>query len=153
MGPRHRLLRLYPCLFEWSHSVVSDFLQPGDLPGSSVHEIFLVRILVWAAISYSRGIFLTQGLKPHLSVSCTGRQILYHRATVEILRGNALSFSLLSIILAVGLPYIYGLYCVWGMFTLCPLSGEFYHKRILNFVKNIFWHLLRWSYGSYSSFC
>ena len=25
-----------------------------------------------------QGIFLTQGLKPHLYVPCTGRQILYH---------------------------------------------------------------------------
>ena len=35
-------------------------------PGSSVHEIFQARILEWGAISYSRGIFLTQGL--HLSL-------------------------------------------------------------------------------------
>ena len=46
--------------------VVSDFLQPWDPPGSSVHGIFLVRILEWVAISYSRGILLTQGLNPHL---------------------------------------------------------------------------------------
>ena len=115
--------------------VVSDFLQPWDLPGFSVHEIFLVRILEWAAISYSRGIFLTQGLKPPLSVSCTARQILDHRATVEVLRGNALSFSLLSIILAVGLPYMCGLYYfeVWSLYTHF-LEG-FYHKWMLNFVK------------------
>ena len=31
-------------------------------PGSSVHGICQSRILVWVAISYSRGIFLTQGL-------------------------------------------------------------------------------------------
>ena len=30
-------------------------------PGSSVHEIFQARIWEWAAISYSRGIFPTQG--------------------------------------------------------------------------------------------
>ena len=41
--------------------VVSDFLQPWGPPGSSVHGIFLVRTLEWVAISYSRGIFLTQG--------------------------------------------------------------------------------------------
>ena len=33
-----------------------------SLPGSSVHEILQERILEWVAISYSRGIFLTQGL-------------------------------------------------------------------------------------------
>ena len=31
--------------------------------GSSVHGIILVRILEWVAIPFSRGIFLTQGLK------------------------------------------------------------------------------------------
>ena len=34
------------------------------LPGSAVHGIFQARILEWAAISFSRGIFLTQGLNP-----------------------------------------------------------------------------------------
>ena len=32
-------------------------------PGSSVHGIFHARILEWVAIFFSRGIFLTQGLK------------------------------------------------------------------------------------------
>ena len=35
-------------------------------PGSSVHGISLARILEWAAISSSRGIFPTQGSTPHL---------------------------------------------------------------------------------------
>ena len=35
-------------------------------PGSSVHRIFQARILEWVAISYSRGIFPTQGLNWHL---------------------------------------------------------------------------------------
>ena len=34
------------------------------LPGSSVHGIVQARILEWGAISFSRGIFLTQGLNP-----------------------------------------------------------------------------------------
>ena len=29
--------------------------DPMDLPGSSIHEIFQVRILEWVAISFSRG--------------------------------------------------------------------------------------------------
>ena len=39
------------------HSVVSGSLEPMDcsLPGSSVHGIFQARILVWVAISSSRG--------------------------------------------------------------------------------------------------
>ena len=35
-------------------------------PGSSVHGIFQARILDWLAISYSRGIFSTQGSNPCL---------------------------------------------------------------------------------------
>ena len=33
-------------------------------PGSSIHGIFQARVLEWVAISFSRGIFLTQGLNP-----------------------------------------------------------------------------------------
>ena len=43
-------------------------------PGSSDHGIFQARILDWVAISFSRGIFLTQALNLHL-LHC--RQILY----------------------------------------------------------------------------
>ena len=47
---------------------MSNSLNPMDcsLPGSSVHRVSLARILQWAAISFSRGIFLTQVLSPHL---------------------------------------------------------------------------------------
>ena len=37
-----------------------------SLPGSSVHGIFQARILEWVAISFSRGIFLTQGSNPSI---------------------------------------------------------------------------------------
>ena len=40
---------------KWSHSVVSNSLQPCSLPGSSVHGIFQARVLEWVAISFSRG--------------------------------------------------------------------------------------------------
>ena len=33
-----------------------------SLPGSSIHGIFQARVLEWGAISFSRGIFPTQGL-------------------------------------------------------------------------------------------
>jgi len=46
-----------------------------SLPCSSVHRIFQARILEWVAISFSRGIFLTQGSNPGLP-HC--RQTLYH---------------------------------------------------------------------------
>ena len=35
-------------------------------PGSSIHGILQARILEWVAISFSRGIFLTQGSNPGL---------------------------------------------------------------------------------------
>ena len=35
-------------------------------PGFAVHGFFQAMILEWVVISSSRGIFLTQGLKPHL---------------------------------------------------------------------------------------
>ena len=35
-----------------------------SLPGSSVHGILQARILEWVAISFSRGIFPTQGIEP-----------------------------------------------------------------------------------------
>ena len=44
-------------------------------PGPSVHGVSQARILEWVAISFSRGIFLTQGLNPDLLLC---RQILYH---------------------------------------------------------------------------
>ena len=44
-------------------------------PGSSAHEILQARTLEWVAISFSRGIFPTQGSNPCLP-HC--RQILYH---------------------------------------------------------------------------
>ena len=37
-----------------------------SLPGSSVHGIVQARIVEWVAISFSRGIFLTQGSSPGL---------------------------------------------------------------------------------------
>ena len=43
-----------------------------SLPGSSVHGIYQARILEWVVISFSRGIFLTQGLNPCLRPSTFG---------------------------------------------------------------------------------
>ena len=53
-----------------------------SLPGSFVHGIFQARILEWVAISYSKGIFPTQGLNPSL-LHYLHWQILYHWATWE----------------------------------------------------------------------
>ena len=46
-----------------------------SLPGSSVRGIFQARVLVWVAISFSRGVFPTQGSNPGLP-HC--RQMLCH---------------------------------------------------------------------------
>ena len=46
-----------------------------SLPVSSIHGIFQARVLEWVAISFSRGIFPTQGWNPGLP---HGRQTLYH---------------------------------------------------------------------------
>ena len=46
-----------------------------SLPGYSVHGIFQAIVLEWIAISFSRGIFPTQGSNPGLP-HC--RQMLYH---------------------------------------------------------------------------
>ena len=46
-----------------------------SLPVSSIHGIFQARVLEWIAISFSRGIFPTQGSNPGL-LHC--RQTLYH---------------------------------------------------------------------------
>ena len=54
-------------------------------PGSSVHSIFQSRILEWVAISFSRGFFPTQGLKPHLLRLLHCRHILYHSITWKAL--------------------------------------------------------------------
>ena len=49
-------------------------------PGSSVHGISQTSILEWIAISFSMGIFPTQGSNSHLLL---GRQIIYQWATRE----------------------------------------------------------------------
>ena len=67
--------------FKQCHKSESEVAQsclcdPMDcsLTGSSVHGIFQAIVLEWIAISFSRGIFLTQGLNPGLP-HC--RQMLY----------------------------------------------------------------------------
>ena len=54
---------------------MSDSCDPMDysMPGSSVHDISLVRILQWVAIYFSRG---SSQPRDWTCVSCIGRQIL-----------------------------------------------------------------------------
>ena len=70
-------LSLVNIVWWWfSCQVVSESCDPMDcsLPDSSVHGILQARILEWVTISFSRGIFPTQGLKLGL-LHC--RRILY----------------------------------------------------------------------------
>ena len=93
-GPRDGTLILYllhwqagffffflPLVPIWKWSEVAQsfpaLCDPMDcsLPGSSIHGIFQAKVLEWVAISFSRGIFLTQELNLGL-LHC--RQVLYH---------------------------------------------------------------------------
>ena len=53
----------------------------GSLPGSSVHGISPARILEWVATSFCRG---SSRPRDWISVSCIGKWILYHWATMEV---------------------------------------------------------------------
>ena len=71
------------CMCMLSHVWCLILCHPMDYssPSSSVHEILLVRILEWVAISFSRGLpNLVIELMPLASL---GRRILYHYATWE----------------------------------------------------------------------
>ena len=57
-----------------------------NLRGSSVHGMLQAKILEWVAVSYSRGIFLTQGSNLGL---LHWRQILYHLSHQGMLMGVA----------------------------------------------------------------
>ena len=65
--------------------------------------------------------------------------------------GKAPSFSLLKMILAVGLLYMAFIWC-WDMFCLSLLYWGFYQERMLYFVKWSFLHLWTGSYSSYPFF-
>lgn len=54
-------------------------------PDSSVRGIFQMRILEWVPISFSRNPPIP-GINP---ISCTDRQILYHRAPRSVLRNSS----------------------------------------------------------------
>ena len=111
-----------------SCSVLSDSFWPTGLsspPGSSDHGIFQARTLEWVAISSSRGSY------PWVScASCSGRQILYHRATREapgVSEGD-LKFQRLSITHCV-LPGPQGYRVYLDVVSVCALRlTTFYPK-------------------------
>ena len=67
-------------LIHHSHqdTFMSDSLQPYGLTDSSVHGILQTRILEWVAIPFSRGSSQPRDRTQTSSVSCIGRQVLYH---------------------------------------------------------------------------
>ena len=60
--------------------------NPGDYspPCSSVHGVSQARILEWVATPFSRGSSQSRDQILVSCVSCTGKRILYHRATKEL---------------------------------------------------------------------
>ena len=59
------------------HEALCDSMDCST-PDFSAHGIFLVRILEWVAISFSRVSSLTRDQACVSYVSCIGRLILYH---------------------------------------------------------------------------
>ena len=87
--------------------------------GSSVHRILWARILEWVAISSSRGSPLSRD-QPHSScISYSGRRILYHWATRQVLNTEPGLWRFSShrriFLVKPGLPP-------------CPLSSTYLHK-------------------------
>ena len=72
--------KLYPTLF-----------NPMDcsLPGFSIHGISQAGILKWVTISFSKG---SSRFRDQTRISSTGRQVLYHWATREVLPKDILFF-------------------------------------------------------------
>ena len=73
--------RMYVCVCSVTRSCLT-LCDPMDCspPASSVHEILQARILEWVAISSSRR---SSRPRDRTCVSCIGRWVLYHWATLE----------------------------------------------------------------------
>ena len=75
-------IHVYACSVAKSCSTLCTSKDCSPL-GSSVHEILQSRILEWVAMPFSRGSFRSRDRTCVSCVCCTGRWILYHRATWE----------------------------------------------------------------------
>ena len=68
------------------------------------------------------------------------------------LRGNCFQLFTVEYDVSCG-SVIYDLYYIDVGSLYAHFLESFYHKWAYNFVKSFFFHLLRWSYGFYSSIC
>ena len=112
-------------------SVMSNSLWPQRLwPTRLLYGIFQARILEWVAISYSKGIFPTQGSNPCLLISCIGSWILYCCATWETLNFlefmNKLDFQKHS---GKKLVRMLGTYCIGGRIPPSSIHSDSYPDR------------------------
>ena len=93
------------------------YCNPVDfnLPGSSIHGIFQTRILEWVITPYSR-----ESSQPrdwtHIScISCTGRHVLYHRATLE-------AHTLPNIQIHLTISCLWGRRECWSQFSISSIA-------------------------------
>ena len=95
--------------------------DPMDLPGSSVHRnfFFQARILKRCAIPFSRGSFWLRDRTRTSCISCIGRQILYHWATL----GSPYLYLCLCLYLN-----LFHLYLYWLNDTR-PLNHQYFKQK------------------------
>ena len=81
--PTEDLTEVCVCACVCARSVMSNScgFMDGSLPGCSVRGLFRVRILEWAAISFSTGSSQLRDQSCMPRISCTGRWILYRCGT------------------------------------------------------------------------
>ena len=84
-GPRTSISMERACIRVQLLQSCSMFCDPMDCssPGSSIHRVLQARILEWAALPSSRASSPPRDRTGVSSISCIGRQILYHWATGE----------------------------------------------------------------------
>ena len=116
-------------------------------PGSSVHGISQARILEWIVIFFSRG---SSQARDRTCTSCTGRWILYHWATREVLAWSSIykiqnehSFVFtLNCLIQPFLPHLKPLTSWISLFTLTspasPSTGPEGPKMVVRWRKNNF---------------
>ena len=157
LSSRHPCRRLF--FFYWCIRVVAQScltlcdLMDCSRPCSSIHGIFQATVLEWVAISFSGGIFPTQGLNPGLLHCRQARYPLSHQGSVSgidilvlflMLVGRL--FSLLPLSVKLAASFLDALYQVnWGsscLFLVCWLFLFWNLDFFFFLVKCFFWHTL-----------